>query len=68
MITFSPYPIKFNTKLGKCYLIYVESSGQYENDVWTGCVCQTGEVKHFTTKQITIEKNQTFNINDGTRK
>ena len=64
MVTFTPYPIKFNTVLGECYLIYVESGAQFENDIWTGCLLETGEVKHFTTKQITIEKNQTFNINN----
>ena len=64
MITFTTHPIKFNTILGDCYLIYVESGGQHENDIWTGCLCETGEVKHFTTKQVTIERNQTFNINN----
>ena len=65
MIVFSPYPIPVNTPLGDAYLIYVESSNMFENDVWTCCLCEGGEVKHFTTEQIRIFKNNTFNINES---
>lgn len=64
MITFAPYPIPCVTELGDAYLIYVQSSEMYENDIWTCCLCETGEIKHFNTSQIRIYKNQTFNINE----
>lgn len=64
MITFATYPIPVITPLGDGYLIYCESSGTLENDVWTCCLCEGGEVKHFTTAQIKIHKNSTFNINE----
>lgn len=64
MITFAPYPIPVNTQLGEGYVIYVESSSMLENDVWTICLCESGIVKHFTTDQITISKNYTFQINE----
>ena len=63
MITFTPYPIPVDTPLGKGYLVYVESSKQFENDLWKCCIKESGEVKHFTTAQIKIEKNYTFEIN-----
>jgi hypothetical protein len=62
MITFSPYPIPVKTKLGEGYVIYVESSSMFENDVWTVCLCDSGDVRHFTTDQIIIHKNGTFGI------
>ena len=62
MITFSPNPIPVCTPLGDAYLIYVESSSTYENDVWTCCLVDGGAVRHFTTEQINIYKNATFDI------
>jgi hypothetical protein len=55
-------PIPCNTPLGEAYGIYMESSGMFENDVWTCVLCENGEVKHFNTSQITIHKNATFDI------
>lgn len=62
MITFSPSPIPVITELGEGYLLYVESSGQWENDVWTIVMRESGSVKHFNTSQIKIHKNATFDI------
>lgn len=44
------------------YAIYVESGGQFENDIWTVVHCQGGVVRHYTTDQILIHKNSTFGI------
>ena len=67
MIVWAPYPIpvivkdeNFNEK--DAYVIYVESSAQWDNDIWTCVLCDTGIVRHFTTNQIKIYKNLTFGI------
>ena len=62
MITFSPSPIPDVTDLGEGYLLYVETSGQWENDVWTIVMCDSGAIKHFNTSQIKIYQNATFEI------
>lgn len=66
MITFAPIPIpvllKTNDGEKEGYLIYVESSGFGENDVWTCCHCEGGIVRHYRTDQLTIMKNATFDI------
>lgn len=64
MITFSPYPIPVITPLGEGYLLYVQSSEMHENDVWTICLCDGGDVRHFNTSQVKIFKNSTFGINE----
>jgi len=45
------------------YAIYVESSGQFENDCWCVCLCEDGSVKHYLSNQIKIYFNSTFGIN-----
>ncbi len=64
MITFAPHPLPVVTPLGDAYLIYVQSGEMFENDIWTCCLCDGGDVKHFTTEQIKIYKNSTFEINE----
>lgn len=61
-VTFTPYPIPVVTPLGDGFLLYVQSSEQFENDIWTICLCNGGEIKHFNTSQIRIFKNATFEI------
>jgi hypothetical protein len=62
MITFSPNPIPVVTPLGDAYLIYVESGGQYENDIWMCCLVDGGDIRHFNTGQLKIYENLTFDI------
>lgn len=62
MIVFTPYPIPVVTEIGDGYLLYIQSSQQFENDIWTCVLCNGGEVKHFNTSQIKIFKNPTFEI------
>jgi hypothetical protein len=45
------------------YAIYVESSGMYDNDVWCVVLCNGGFIKHYTTSQLRIHHNSTFDIN-----
>jgi len=44
------------------YAIYVESGGQFENDIWCIVLCDGGFVKHYLSSQIKIYFNQTFGI------
>ena len=44
------------------YAIYVTNSGMYENDVWCVVLCEGGAVRHYTTNQIKIYANATFEI------
>ena len=57
-------PIPVLTKDGKeGYAIYVESSGTFENDIWCVVLCQGGHIRHYSTAQLLIYKNATFEIN-----
>ena len=58
----NPVPVK--TPHGEGYAIYVESGGMFENDIWTVCLCDSGEIKHYNTTQITMCKNGTFDIKE----
>lgn len=58
-------PIPVVTPMGDGYAVYVESSGMYENDVWTVCMCEDGSIKHFNTSQLKMWQNATFGIKKG---
>jgi hypothetical protein len=34
----------------------------FENDIWTVCLIEGGDVRHFRSDQIKIHKNGTFDI------
>jgi len=57
-------PIPVVTPLGEGYAIYIRDGGTFENDIWCVTLKNGGEVKHFTTKQIKIWLNGTFEINN----
>jgi hypothetical protein len=62
-ITFCNIPIPVIVEENKeGYLLYVESSCSFENDVWTVALCDGGIVRHYLTSQVRIHKNSTFNI------
>lgn len=64
MITFVPYPIPVIIKETRenAYVLYVESSKQFENYIWTIVKCEGGDVIHVKTNQIAIHNNSTFGI------
>lgn len=63
MVVFPPYQIPVVVENGKDgYVLYIESGGQFENDVWTVVHCQGGIVRHYTTDQVRVFKNATFQI------
>jgi hypothetical protein len=55
-------PIPVITPLGDGYVWYVRESGMHENDVFTIILKQGGRVVHFTSQQIRIHSNSTFDI------
>lgn len=59
-----PCVVVENGKEINAYLLYVESGGQHNNDIWTVAHCDTGIVRHYNTKQVRYPKNQTFEINE----
>jgi hypothetical protein len=61
MLEFSK-PIPCTTPLGDAYGIYATDSGMFENDTWTCVLKNGGDVKHFTTNEIRISHNGTFDI------
>ena len=62
MIAFPPSPIPVIVEGKEAYVLYIETSGMYENDVWTCVHCDGGTVRHYTTNQVIIHKNATFEI------
>jgi hypothetical protein len=48
------------------YAIYVTDGGMLENDIWCVVLCDGGIVRHYTTNQIRIFHNATFDIKKDT--
>lgn len=55
-------PIPVITEHGEGYAIYVESGKMFENDCWCVVSCENGKVRHYTSNQIIIHQNSTYNI------
>ena len=62
MLEFSkPIPVVVEgNKYG--YALYVTNSGMFENDVWCVALCEGGHIRHYTSDQVKIYTNATFNI------
>ena len=58
-------PMPVVTPMGDGYAIYVETSGMFENDVWTVCMSEDGTIKHFCSNQVRMYQNATFGITKG---
>lgn len=56
-------PIPVTTPLGEGYIFYITPSKFLENDEITVILKHNGDIKHFASNQIKIQKNQTWNIN-----
>lgn len=44
------------------YALYVESSGMFENDIWCVVHCDGGIVRHYSSEQIRVHANSTFDL------
>lgn len=59
-------PIPVETPLGVGMAIYATNSGTFENDTWTVALCNGGQIRHFTTNQLKVVRNGTFDITPKT--
>lgn len=59
-----PIPVVIIKTKKEGYAIYVESGGQFENDIWCIVLCDGGNILHCTTDQLLVHKNSTFGINE----
>lgn len=55
-------PVKCVTPLGDAFVWYIKTNGFLENDEVACILLNGGEVRHFTTNQIKIWQNGTYNI------
>lgn len=55
-------PIPVKTPLGYGYLLYVQPSGLYCNDIFAVVLEKDGMIRHMLTHQFAIIKNDTFDI------
>jgi hypothetical protein len=54
------------TPMGDGYILYVKENGMWENDIFTVVLEEGGLIKHFTSDQIKVWHNATFNIKPTT--
>jgi len=55
-------PTPVITPMGDGYLFYVRDGGTWENDIFAVVLEDGGRILHFTSDQIRIYANSTFNI------
>lgn len=55
-------PVPCTTPLGDGYIWYMKPSGMLENDELAVILKKRGMIKHFTTGQVTIVPNGTYDI------
>ena len=58
----NPIPVIIKETKKEAMVIYVNSSGSFENDIWTVVLCDGGDIIHVRTDQIKIQNNKTFGI------
>jgi hypothetical protein len=55
-------PMPVETELGYGMLIYVRDGGTFSNDVFAIVLDKNGVIRHMTTEQFKLVRNDTFNI------
>jgi hypothetical protein len=55
-------PLPVITPIGNGYAIYVRDGGTWENDIFAVVLEEGGFIKHFTSEQIQVWQNATFDI------
>lgn len=63
-MTFPPSPIPVTTPLGDGYILYITPGGMLENDEITVVLLDGGKIKHFTSDQVRVWKNSTYEIHE----
>lgn len=62
MIVFPPNPILVITPLGTGFVVYIKSTGMWENDEVCVALTDGGQWRHFTTGQIKAHENGPYQI------
>jgi len=55
-------PMPVETELGYGMLIFVRDGGTFSNDVFAIVLDKDGVIRHMTTEQFKLVRNDTFNI------
>jgi hypothetical protein len=55
-------PMPVETELGYGMMIYVRDGGTFANDVFAIVLDNDGVIRHFTTDQFKLVRNDTFDI------
>lgn len=63
-MVFCPSPIPVTTPLGDGYILYITPGGMLENDEITVVLLNGGHIKHFTSDQVRVWKNSTYEIHE----
>jgi hypothetical protein len=63
-MVFPPSPIPVTTPLGDGYILYITPGGMLENDEITVVLLDGGKIKHFTSDQVRVWKNSTYEIHE----
>jgi len=63
-MVFCPSPIPVTTPLGDGYILYITAGGMLENDEITVVLLNGGHIKHFTSDQVRVWKNSTYEIHE----
>ena len=63
-MVFPPSPIPVTTPLGDGYILYITPGGMLENDEITVVLLDGGRIKHFTSDQVRVWKNSTYEIHE----
>jgi len=56
------HPVPCITPLGDGFIWYMKQNGYLENDELTVILCEGGIIRHFTTDQVQIFHNETYQI------
>jgi hypothetical protein len=52
-----------NTPHGPGHALFIIDYGYHQNTVWVVALKDTGEIKHYDSNQVTVEKNFTADLN-----
>lgn len=58
----NPLPLIIKETGTEAMGLYVNSSGTFENDIFTVVLCDGGDIIHVRTDQVRMHNNKTFDI------
>lgn len=58
----NPLPLIIKETQTEAMLLYINSSGTFENDIFTVVLCDGGDIIHVRTDQVKVFNNKTFDI------